>query len=212
MTMTTEPSLSPQQEAIVPMAAYAATGDLSRLNVALGQALDAGLSISDCKEILTQLYAYAGFPRSLNALTALMKLLQTRKEQGTADVQGREPGPVPVGEALLEAGTENQTKLAGAPVTGPLFEFAPAISLYLKTHLFGDIFCRDNLDWQSRELATVAALAVMSGTEPQLQAHMRISMNVGVSAGQLRHLVQVLAERVSLDASERAQSVLRGQH
>ena len=91
MTMTTEPSLSPQQEAIVPMAAYAATGDLSRLNVALGQALDAGLSISDCKEILTQLYAYAGFPRSLNALTALMKLLQTRPRMSRAASQAPSP-------------------------------------------------------------------------------------------------------------------------
>ena len=80
----------------------------------------------------------------------------------------------------------NQTKLSGAPVKGALFEFAPAIDEYLKTHLFGDIFARDNLDWQSREIATVAALAAMPGVESQLQAHIRIGMNVGLSAAQLR--------------------------
>ena len=55
--------------------------------------------------------------------------------------------------------TANQTKLSGGPVEGPLFDFAPTANEYLRTHLFGDIFERDNLDWQSRELATVAALA-----------------------------------------------------
>ncbi|CAG9932909.1 carboxymuconolactone decarboxylase family protein [Candidatus Nitrotoga arctica] len=51
-----------------------------------------------------------------------------------------------------------------------------------KTHLFGDIFDRDNLDWPSRELATVGMLSALQGAESQLQAHMRISMNVGITA------------------------------
>jgi 4-carboxymuconolactone decarboxylase len=33
----------------------------------------------------------------------------------------------------------------------------------LMTHLFGDIFARENFDWKSRELATVAALAALHG-------------------------------------------------
>jgi hypothetical protein len=33
----------------------------------------------------------------------------------------------------------------------------PVINRFLQAHLFGDIFERDNLDWQSRELATVGA-------------------------------------------------------
>ena len=40
---------------------------------------------------------------------------------------------------------------------------------FLKAHLFADIFVRDNLDYQSRELATIAALASMPGTTGQLQ-------------------------------------------
>src|SRR6185436_19583758 len=67
------------------------------------------------------------------------------------------------------------------PVRGPLFDFAPAIDKYLKTHLFGDIFERDNLDWESRELATVSMLSALSGAESQMQSHMRVSMNVGLT-------------------------------
>lgn len=91
---------------------------------------------------------------------------------------------------------------------GPLFDFAPAANDYLRAHLFGDIFERDNLDWQSRELATVAMLSALPGAEPQLQAHMRISMNIGISASQLRQLTQVLSSRVDAAHARRASEAL----
>lgn len=123
--MKSEQVLSARQQAIVPIAAFTATGDLPRLHAALNQGLDAGLTVSDAKEILVQLYAYCGFPRSLNALTELMKVLEERKLSGIHDEPGRDPGPVPTGAELLALGTANQTKLAGAPVKGPLLDFAP---------------------------------------------------------------------------------------
>jgi alkylhydroperoxidase/carboxymuconolactone decarboxylase family protein YurZ len=196
----------------VPIAAFAATGDMARLNAALNQGLDAGLTVSDTREILVQLYAYAGFPRSLNALGELMKVLDARKQLGIQDAPGHAPShAIPKGDALLAAGTANQTKLSGGPVKGLLFDFAPAADEYLKTHLFGDIFERDNLDWQSRELATVSMLSALPGVEPQLQAHMRISMNVGVTAQQLHQLVQVLAGQVDAKAAQRAHEALERQ-
>lgn len=205
-------TLNARQQAIVPVAAFAAAGDMAKLNAALNQGLDAGMTVSDAKEILVQLYAYAGFPRSLNALGELMKVLEARKQRGIQDAPGREPSRViPKGDALLAAGTANQTKLSGGPVEGPLFDFAPIANEYLRTHLFGDIFERDNLDWQSRELATVGMLSALPGAESQLQAHMRISMNVGLTAGQLRQLTQVLSSRVDADMARRADGAL-GRH
>jgi alkylhydroperoxidase/carboxymuconolactone decarboxylase family protein YurZ len=208
-TPTTSETLSARQQAIVPIAAFAAAGDISKLHGALNHGLDAGLTVSDVREILVQLYAYAGFPRSLNALGELMKVLESRKQRGIQDAKGRAPShPIATGDALLAAGTANQTKLSGGPVKGPVFDFAPAIDEYLKAHLFGDIFERDNLDWPSRELATVSMLAAMPGVDAQLQAHMRISMNVGVTAPQLHQLIQVLADRVDIDAAQRARAAL----
>jgi 4-carboxymuconolactone decarboxylase len=202
-------TLSLRQQAIVPIAAFAATGDIDRLSKALEQGLDAGLTVSETKEVLIQLYAYAGFPRSLNALGELMKVVEKRSARGVQDTQGVAPHrPIPKGDALLAAGTANQTKLSGAPVKGALFDFAPAIDEYLKTHLFGDIFERDNLDWQSREIVTVSILSALSGVESQLQSHMRISMNVGVTAGQLRQVGQVLADEVNADAGRRAREAV----
>jgi alkylhydroperoxidase/carboxymuconolactone decarboxylase family protein YurZ len=116
---------------------------------------------------------------------------------------------VPTGRELLALGTANQTRLIGSPVRGPLFEFAPQVDEYLKTHLFGDIFARDNLDWQSRELATVGALAAMSGVESQLQSHIRVSLNVGLSGAQLQQLADVLAERGQPEAARRTRTAIQ---
>ena len=91
---------------------------------------------------------------------------------------------------------------------GPLFDFAPIINQYLQAHLFGAIFERDNLDWQSRELATVGALAATPGVEAQLRSHMRASLRVGLTAAQLRQLTRVLDEGGAADAARRANEAL----
>ena len=87
-------------------------------------------------------------------------------------------------------------------------DFAPVINQFLQAHLFGDIFERDNLDWQSRELATLGALAATPGVEAQLRSHMRASLRVGLSAAQLRQLVQVLADQGDAGAARRAGEAL----
>jgi 4-carboxymuconolactone decarboxylase len=203
-------TLSARQQAIPLIAAFMASSDMPRLNGALNDGLDAGLTIGESKEILVQLYAYAGFPKSLNALGELMKVVEARKRRGLTDVPGREPARVDAtGEELLARGKANQTRISGGPVQGPVFDFAPTINEFLQAHLFGAIFERDNLDWQARELATVGALAAMPGVEAQLLSHMRASMRVGLSAAQLRQLTQVLAERGDPAAAGRASEALK---
>ncbi|MBC3919443.1 carboxymuconolactone decarboxylase family protein [Undibacterium sp. CY18W] len=202
-------ALSARQQSIPLIAAFMAMSDMPKLSAALNQGLDAGLTVSEAKEILVQLYAYTGFPRSLNALQELMKVVAARQQSGIHDIVGREPGrAIPTGDALIVAGTSNQTKIAGATVKGAVFDFAPVINQFLQTHLFGDIFERDNLDWQSRELATVGALAATPGVEAQLRSHMAASMRVGLTVTQLRQLTQILTEHCDADTARRADHAL----
>lgn len=208
-TQATAETLSRKQQAIPLIAAFMATSDMPNLNAALDQGLDAGLTISETREMLVQLYAYVGFPRSLNALNELMTVVQARKQRGIDDAPGREPSQaIPTGDDLLAAGTANQTKISGGPVKGPVFEFAPVINRFLQTHLFGDIFERDNLDWQSRELATVGALAATPGVESQLRSHMLASLRVGLGAAQLREVIAVLKAHGDAQTAERANTAL----
>lgn len=202
-------SLSARQQSIPLIAAAMAASDMPKLNNALNEGLDAGLTISEAREVLVQLYAYAGFPKSLNALGELVKVLEVRQQRGVQDALGREPSrAIPIGDGLLAVGEANQTKISGGPVKNAVTEFAPVINQYLQAHLFGAIFERDNLDWQSRELATVGALAAMPGVEAQLLSHMRASLRMGLTATQLLHLTQVLAERGDVQAAKRAREAL----
>ena len=181
-------ALNSKEQNIVVIAADTARGDMDGLKAALNKGLDEGLSVNEIKEILTQLYAYCGFPRSLNALGNFMTVVQERAAKEIKDIPGKLPGPAPAGKSI-EFGTANQTKLCGRPVKGALFDFAPAIDEYLKAHLFGDIFRRDNLDWKTREIATIAALSVLPGADSQLQAHIGIGKNNGVPDEQVAEIL-----------------------
>jgi hypothetical protein len=75
-------------------------------------------------------------------------------------------------------------------------------------HLFADIFYRDVLNHQERELVTISILAAMTGTEAQLKTHLGISMNMGLSKAQLEDFVSVLRQEVSADSAERAGEIL----
>lgn len=182
--------LNEKEEIFVLVSASAARGDQIALKAALASGLDAGITVNELKEILVQVYAYCGFPRSLNALDTFKSLL---KEREGKDAEGKLPGPLPKGKSV-DFGTVNQTQLCGSPVKGPLFEFAPAIDEFLKAHLFGDIFGRDNLDWRTRELATIAMLTAMPGVEPQQKAHIAIGKKNGLSGEQIDAIIALVQE------------------
>jgi len=199
-----ESTLPAKRRAIPVMGAAAASGDQARLRTAIEQGLDAGLSVNEAKEVLVQLYAYAGFPRSLNALGELMKEVDERKQRGLHDPAGPSPAsPIPQGEALRRVGRKNQTRISGRPVDGPVFQFAPVINEYLQAHLFGAIFERDNLSWQDRELATVGILSTMPDVTPQLRSHIAASLRVGLGVDQLRQLAGSLEEAGMPEAAQR---------
>lgn len=200
--------LHARQESIVTISAFTAKGDLQRLKNALNEGLDAGLTVNEIKEVLVQMYAYCGFPRSLNGISTFMGVLQEREANGIKDEIGNEASPLPIDKTRVELGTEIQTKLAGAPVRGAIYSFSPAIDEFLKGHLFGDIFGRDILDFQTREIATISALANIDGVNPQLQAHFSIGLNTGLTEEQMRSLISVIETKVGKKEADNANEVL----
>jgi alkylhydroperoxidase/carboxymuconolactone decarboxylase family protein YurZ len=145
----------------------------------------------------------------LNGLATLMTVVDERKAEGIADPIGEEASALPEGKSSLEVGKEVQTQLSGKPVTGPLFDFAPTINQLLQSHLFGDLFARGILDYPSREIATLSALASLNGVDAQLEAHIRIAKNVGLSEEQLRALTAVLRGTVGAKAGAKVEAALR---
>ena len=200
--------LSPKQQSIVTIAAFTANGGLQKLKTALNEGLDTGLTVNEIKEVLVQMYAYCGFPRSLNGIGTFMSVMEEREKKGIKDELGKEPSLMPGNKSSIELGTEIQTRLVGRPVTGAIYTFVPAIDQFLKGHLFGDIFGRDNLDFQSREIATISALANMEGVNPQLQSHFNAGFNVGLTEAQMKSLISVLEAKVGKKEADNANEVL----
>lgn len=190
-------TLSIRQQSIVTIAANTATGDLTNLKTALARGLDNGMTVNEVKEVLIHAYAYCGFPRSLRALQTFMQVLDERKAQGITDNMGRDASPVSDSRDKYIRGAELLEKLSGAPKDAPktgYAAFAPVIEQYLKEHLFCDIFERDLMTWQERELATVSILAVLGeGVEPMLKSHSAICLYQGITEKQLAQMAEIVS-------------------
>ena len=189
--------LTPKETAIVDIGAWTARGEQDKLSAAFKAGFNAGLTLNEAKELVGQLYAYCGFPRALNAAGTLQRVVESSKLKVESSDSTRSTrstrlndSPFLLGERAIEIGTDNQTKLCGGPVKGALFDFHPQLDAYLKAHLFGDIFARDNVDWRTREIVTIAALAARPETEPQMKAHIAIGKVNGVTDAQTAEIVR----------------------
>jgi alkylhydroperoxidase/carboxymuconolactone decarboxylase family protein YurZ/quinol monooxygenase YgiN len=186
--------LNTHQQSMASIAALTATGNIDELKPALNTGLDAGLTINEIKEALVQLYAYCGFPRSLNAINTFMAVVEERKSQSKKDVEGKDASEISITDKY-KSGKENLQKLTGREETGPktgAAAFAPSIDTFLKEHLFADIFNRDILNFRQREFVTISALAAMPGVEPQLKAHLLMGKNTGITEAQLLELATII--------------------
>ncbi len=209
--MNENQALSTKQQSMIPIAAFTANGDLDKLKTALQEGLAAGLTVNEIKEILVHLYAYTGFPRSLNGINTFMAVLKERQEQGIEDETGPDASPLPADMDKDEYGANVRAKLAGwetIPPPGGYQLFTPIIDTFLKEHLFADIFARDVLDFQSRELVTISALSSMQGTGGQLYFHLGAAMNTGFSEAQMHDFIAVLKAKVGQQEAEGATAVL----
>ena len=198
--MKAQQPLTPQQQSISIIAALTAAGDMEGLTTQLNAGLDAGLTIEETKEILVQLYAYCGFPRSLNAISTFMDVVEKRKLSGKNDKQGKAAVPgkkttdkYEQGRKVLETLTKT-TQTKPAPGFG---EFAPRIDAFLKEHLFADIFESEVLTFQQREIVTISALTAMPGVTSQLQSHVKMGMNTGITENQLAEIANLVEKHVS---------------
>lgn len=192
--------LSLQEQALVNISALTATGNIEQLKVQLNKGLDNGLTVNEIKEALVQLYAYCGFPRSLNGINAFMAVYEDRKANGITDKAGKETVVGNKKGDNYERGRKVLETLTKTPQSKPapgFGVFAPRADAFLKEHLFADIFDSDVLTYRQRELVTIAALSAMPGVETQLEAHVKMGLNTGINNEELAQIANLVAKHVS---------------
>lgn len=83
----------------------------------------------------------------------------------------------------FELGMEKLREIDGAggeTVIKSLADIAPDVGTYIIEFAFGDIYPREGLSQQEREMITIASLLTAGGCEPQLEVHINGALNVGI--------------------------------
>ena len=86
--------------------------------------------------------------------------------------------------------------------------FSPEIDVFLKEHLFADLFGRDILSYNDREIATITALVNLGGVEPMMKSHMGIALHLGVTEAQLLHLLAIVETNTGKMEADKGRKVL----
>nr|WP_262710573.1 MULTISPECIES: carboxymuconolactone decarboxylase family protein [Dyadobacter] len=200
--------LDSRQQHLVNISAFTSKSDVANLRVALNEALNAGLTINEINEVLAHLYAYVGFPPSIRGIHLFKEVVAERQANGIKDQQGRESTPVVEDTTTYERGEEAQMIVTAmsAEQLKTLFAFNPLIDVFLKEHLFADIFDRDILSYTDREIVTVSSLA--SVQDPFVRSHIGGALNVGVTPQQLEQVFDIIRGKIGKQQADTADKVL----
>ena len=213
-TPKAEQAMNSKRQHIAEVAALTSTGDLDKLKTVLTDGLNDGMTVGELKEVMVHAYAYCGFPRALRGLQTLVAVLDERKAKGIEDDWGREASPITDTRSKYERGRDILAEISGVPVDAPKADYAvlaPEIEVFLKEHLFADLFERDVLTYAERELTTVAVIASLGkGVEPMLKGHMGIALNVGVTPDELRGVLAIVEKHVGRSEADGGRLVLNG--
>jgi 4-carboxymuconolactone decarboxylase len=200
--------LDERQQQLVKISAFTSKSDVGRLRVALNEALDAGFTINEINEVLAHLYAYVGFPPSIRGIHLFKEVVAERQANGIKDEKGREATPVSQDSTRYERGEKAQMVVTAmsAEQLKTLFAFNPVIDVFLKEHLFADIFDRDILSYTDREIVTVSSLA--SVHDPFVRSHIGGALNVGVSEQQLKEVFAIIRDTIGSKEADSAHKEL----
>ncbi|THV37738.1 carboxymuconolactone decarboxylase family protein [Glycomyces buryatensis] len=92
-------------------------------------------------------------------------------------------------EVLRKVGGEDEPS-----VVASLADIAPDLARFTVEFPYGDVYCRQTLTLEQRQLATIGALTALGYALPQLKFHINGALNVGCTR---RHIVEAIMHVVA---------------
>ena len=143
----------------------------------LPDAIKAGVTPSEVKEVIYQGTAYLGIGRTYSFLKAsneIFKSMNIKLPLENASTTNK--------DNRIEKGNQAQVDIFGEGMkgfqdSGP--EETRHINRWLAGNCFGDYYTRKGLNLKEREMITFCYISAQGGCEPQLTAHARGNMLVG---------------------------------
>ncbi len=163
-------SLDNRMRELVTVTVLAVNQTLPQLRAHVGAALNVGCTPLEIREAVYQLAAFVGFPKTLNAISAMNEAFTA------AGISlPLEDAAVTGEDDRYEKGLAFQSEIYGDGIKRKYAylpeEFAEAIPRFLTELCFGDLMMRRGLDRKTRELLTVVMFAAMGDSAPQIQSH-----------------------------------------
>ena len=194
--------LDPATAALVRLAAAVAQGDVSELQERLAAAQGAGVSSLWIEELLLQSMLVVGYPLALVAFAVWRESAGPTAEGGHA----AEPLAHEDWQAWADRGAAVCREVYGRAYHKLLLNLRalhPALEDLVLVDAYGKVIGRPGLDLKRRELATVAAIAVL-GTAQQLHSHLRGALNTGASVEQVEAVLELVGPDLDREFRQRA--------
>jgi 4-carboxymuconolactone decarboxylase len=177
------PELSARDRSIVTVAALIARNQAGELPGYLATALDNGVKPREVSEIITHLAFYSGWANAMSAVSVAKEVFAQRSIG--PDQLPAASGPL---LPLNEAAEADRAKRVGEQF-GAIF---PGVAQYTTDVLFRDLWLRPDLAPRDRSLVTISAL-IANGQVAQLNGHIPIGMNNGLTQGEIAEAITHLA-------------------
>jgi len=183
------PTLTTKDRALATLAMAVTAGNMAdALTFHANACRRVGWTGDEVKETMLHLTLYAGWPKVLAAIgsvgAALDQPVPERAPDGTAlAARSMQAGS---DDANYRRGVETMAQVSrasGEAVVNGFKDIAPDLGRYILEFAYGEVFSRPGLDLKSRELATVAALAVRGSVADAtpLKVHVAGALNTGAT-------------------------------
>lgn len=174
-------SLDNRMRELVTVTVLTTLSTLPQLKAHVQASLNAGCTPVEIREAVYQCAPFIGFPRTLNAISAMNEVFEGNGIQL----------PLP-SQKTLTGESEDERYRKGLDIQNPLYgaeiadrytwlpgDFAQAVPRFLTELCFGDFNTRSGLDGKTRELLTVVLLAALGGAEAQVKSHVEGALRAG---------------------------------
>jgi len=168
----------------------AAMQTLPQLKAHAASALNVGVTPVELREMMYQLAPFIGFPKTLNAVVAVNEVFAAKGISVPLENQATLAGD---GERFAKGyaiqnplyGEEIKQQMKGVP-------YGDSIANFLTEFCFGDIFSRNGLSIQLRELLSLCILAAI-GADDRIKSHSLANIKAGNDAAmQIEAMIQCL--------------------
>ena len=170
-------NLDKKTQQIVILAALIGSQSVRKYEEIVANALKAGVTPVEIKEIVYQSIAYVGMGKAYDFIFVTNKVF--KKEGIKLPLKGQS---TTTPETRHKKGLAVQKAIFGE-IIDKMYKNSPPDQLHIQKFLsgncFGDYYTREGLDIKMRELITFSMLLSMGGCEPQLKGHITGNLNVG---------------------------------